>query len=220
MISAVAGKMPVAIVVSTPVARSTIEAVPSYVFAVTATVPAGEVSGEFEEANVGSFELVDGIAHRSAGGVTGFATSKPIASASLAGEAVLEAWIDFEREVSVVAARGLDGSFAHFGVIENRHRRHVLDVSIAPAAVPAAVDAAPQRAPAIASDRNTAANCFGSWGRRHAAETAAAAVGGPSPGSAAVGRSPAPAGEASSIAPASPPAPSPRAPVPPAGEDE
>ncbi|KAF1699250.1 penicillin-binding protein 2 [Pseudoxanthomonas jiangsuensis] len=92
--------------------------------------------------------------------------------------------------------------------------------SIAPAAVPAAVDAAPQRAPAIASDRNTAANGFGSWGRRHAAETAAAAVGGPSPGSAAVGRSPAPAGEASSTAPASPPAPSPRAPVPPAGEDE
>jgi 5-(carboxyamino)imidazole ribonucleotide synthase len=50
-------------------------------------------------------------------------------------EAVLEAWIDFEREVSVVAARGLDGSFAHFGVIENRHRNHILDVSVAPAAV-------------------------------------------------------------------------------------
>ncbi|HEX3553396.1 MAG TPA: 5-(carboxyamino)imidazole ribonucleotide synthase [Thermoanaerobaculia bacterium] len=50
-------------------------------------------------------------------------------------ESVLEAFVDFEREVSVVAARGLDGSFAHFGVIENRHRRHILDVSIAPAAV-------------------------------------------------------------------------------------
>lgn len=55
-------------------------------------------------------------------------------------EAVLERWIDFEREVSVVAARGLDGAFAHFGVIENRHRRHVLDVSIAPAAVPPEVE--------------------------------------------------------------------------------
>jgi 5-(carboxyamino)imidazole ribonucleotide synthase len=50
-------------------------------------------------------------------------------------ESVLEAFVDFEREVSVVAARGLDGSFAHFGVIENQHRRHILDVSIAPAAV-------------------------------------------------------------------------------------
>jgi len=54
-------------------------------------------------------------------------------------ECVLEAFVDFEREVSVVGARGLDGSFAHFGVIENRHRRHILDVSIAPAAVPSGV---------------------------------------------------------------------------------
>jgi 5-(carboxyamino)imidazole ribonucleotide synthase len=55
-------------------------------------------------------------------------------------ECVLEAFVDFDREVSVVAARGLDGSFAHFGVIENRHSRHILDVSIAPAAVPPAVE--------------------------------------------------------------------------------
>jgi 5-(carboxyamino)imidazole ribonucleotide synthase len=57
-------------------------------------------------------------------------------------EAILEAFVDFDREVSVVAARGLDGSFAHFGVIENRHHRHILDVSIAPAAVPPAVERA------------------------------------------------------------------------------
>jgi 5-(carboxyamino)imidazole ribonucleotide synthase len=50
-------------------------------------------------------------------------------------EAVLEAFIDFEREVSVVAARGIDGEFAHFGVIENQHSRHILDLSIAPARV-------------------------------------------------------------------------------------
>jgi 5-(carboxyamino)imidazole ribonucleotide synthase len=57
-------------------------------------------------------------------------------------EAILEAFVDFDREVSVVAARGLDGSFAHFGVIENRHQRHILDVSIAPAAVAPAVERA------------------------------------------------------------------------------
>jgi 5-(carboxyamino)imidazole ribonucleotide synthase len=50
-------------------------------------------------------------------------------------EAILEAFVDFEREVSVVAARGLDGAFAHYGVMENVHRHHILDVSIAPAAV-------------------------------------------------------------------------------------
>jgi 5-(carboxyamino)imidazole ribonucleotide synthase len=47
-------------------------------------------------------------------------------------EAVLEAFVDFEREVSVVAARGAGGEFAHYGVIENEHSRHILDVSIAP----------------------------------------------------------------------------------------
>ena len=50
-------------------------------------------------------------------------------------EAILEGFVDFEREVSVVAARGLDGSFAHWGVIENVHRNHILDLSTAPAAV-------------------------------------------------------------------------------------
>jgi 5-(carboxyamino)imidazole ribonucleotide synthase len=48
-------------------------------------------------------------------------------------EAVLEAFIDFEGEVSVIAARGLQGEFAHFGVVENIHRHHILDVSIAEA---------------------------------------------------------------------------------------
>ena len=48
-------------------------------------------------------------------------------------EAMLEAVVDFACELSVVAARGLDGSFAHWGVIENIHRNHILDLSLAPA---------------------------------------------------------------------------------------
>ncbi len=54
--------------------------------------------------------------------------------------AVLEAFIDFERELSVVAARAHDGAFAHYGVIENAHARHILDVSMAPARVPPPVE--------------------------------------------------------------------------------
>lgn len=50
-------------------------------------------------------------------------------------DAVLEAFVDFEKEVSVVCARGQDGSFAHYGVIENEHANHILDVSFAPAFV-------------------------------------------------------------------------------------
>jgi 5-(carboxyamino)imidazole ribonucleotide synthase len=50
-------------------------------------------------------------------------------------ESVLEAFVDFEKEVSVVAARDAAGNFAHFGVIENEHANHILDISFAPALV-------------------------------------------------------------------------------------
>ena len=57
-------------------------------------------------------------------------------------ECVLEGFVAFEREVSVVAARGLDGAFAHYGLIENAHIGGILDVSVCPApAVPPAVAA-------------------------------------------------------------------------------
>ena len=56
--------------------------------------------------------------------------------ATLAGEeAVLEAFVRYEREVSVVAARGHDGEMVDFGVIENVHVGGILDVSLAPARV-------------------------------------------------------------------------------------
>lgn len=48
-------------------------------------------------------------------------------------EAVLEAFVEFEKEVSVVCARDQKGNFAHYGVIENAHENHILDVSFAPA---------------------------------------------------------------------------------------
>jgi 5-(carboxyamino)imidazole ribonucleotide synthase len=54
-------------------------------------------------------------------------------------EAVLEAFVDFEREISVIAARSAHGNFVHYGAVENRHRHRILDLSIAPARVPASV---------------------------------------------------------------------------------
>jgi 5-(carboxyamino)imidazole ribonucleotide synthase len=50
-------------------------------------------------------------------------------------EAILEAFIDLDREISVVAARGVDGAVSPFEPIENAHRHHILDVSVAPAGV-------------------------------------------------------------------------------------
>ncbi|MCL4863214.1 MAG: 5-(carboxyamino)imidazole ribonucleotide synthase [Caldilineaceae bacterium] len=66
----------------------------------------------------------------------------PEAWAALGGQpAILETFVPFVCEISVVAARGVDGAFAHFGAIENIHRHHILDLSIAPARVSPAVAA-------------------------------------------------------------------------------
>ncbi|MGN6489284.1 MAG: 5-(carboxyamino)imidazole ribonucleotide synthase [Devosia sp.] len=46
---------------------------------------------------------------------------------------VLEKFIPFEREISVIVARGLDGSIAAFEPAENVHREHILKTSTVPA---------------------------------------------------------------------------------------
>lgn len=48
---------------------------------------------------------------------------------------ILESFVTFEREVSVIAARGLDGRMAAFEVTENEHRNHILHTSTVPANV-------------------------------------------------------------------------------------
>ncbi len=57
-------------------------------------------------------------------------------------ECVLEQWIDFDCEISVVAARGVDGTTAAFPPTRNAHANHILDVSSVPAGLPDAVLAA------------------------------------------------------------------------------
>jgi 5-(carboxyamino)imidazole ribonucleotide synthase len=62
---------------------------------------------------------------------------------------ILEGFIDFAREISVVAARGEDGGYAAFDTVENRHRNHILDVTLAPARITEPVD---RQAQAIARE--------------------------------------------------------------------
>jgi 5-(carboxyamino)imidazole ribonucleotide synthase len=50
-------------------------------------------------------------------------------------EGIYEAFVDFDKEVSVVAARTQSGEFQAFPVFENRHADHILDVTFAPAAI-------------------------------------------------------------------------------------
>lgn len=46
---------------------------------------------------------------------------------------VLEKWIPFQAELSVVVARGTDGVAVAFPASENIHKHHILDLSIVPA---------------------------------------------------------------------------------------
>ncbi|QGM99709.1 5-(carboxyamino)imidazole ribonucleotide synthase [Methylocystis parvus] len=48
---------------------------------------------------------------------------------------ILEGFVPFAREVSVVAARGLDGEFRAYDVCENVHEHHILATTTAPAAI-------------------------------------------------------------------------------------
>ena len=47
--------------------------------------------------------------------------------------AVLEGWVDFDREASMLAARTPRGDVALFGLLANDHSRHILDVTVYPA---------------------------------------------------------------------------------------
>ncbi len=52
---------------------------------------------------------------------------------------ILEGFVDFAREISVIVARGADGAMSAFDTVENRHRDHILDITLAPARIPPAV---------------------------------------------------------------------------------
>src|SRR6185437_198028 len=55
--------------------------------------------------------------------------------------AILEAFISFEREISVIAARSASGQVECFDVTENEHHDHILKISRAPADIPGALAA-------------------------------------------------------------------------------
>ena len=54
---------------------------------------------------------------------------------------VLEAFIDFACEISVIVARGDDGNAVAFDAVQNHHRQHILDLTVAPAPIPEATAA-------------------------------------------------------------------------------
>lgn len=74
-------------------------------------------------------------------------------------ECVLEAFVPFVAEVSVVAARSLSGQVACYGPILNHHANHILDLSIYPA--PGVSDASAAKAVALAEKLMSALDVVG-----------------------------------------------------------
>ncbi len=54
---------------------------------------------------------------------------------------IAEGFVPFQKEISVLLARGLDGAVQSFGAVENIHRHHILWRSHAPAGIAAALAA-------------------------------------------------------------------------------
>jgi len=54
-----------------------------------------------------------------------------------APQGILESFVDFRCEISVIIARAADGTLAAYPPVENRHVSHILDTTVAPAAIPA-----------------------------------------------------------------------------------
>ena len=80
----------------------------------------------------------DGKGQMSANGVSDGAR---IWTALGGGELGVEKRNSLQAELSVIAARGLDGQVAQYPLFENRHHNHILDVTTSPALVPPAVAA-------------------------------------------------------------------------------
>ena len=53
---------------------------------------------------------------------------------------VVEQWVDFEKEISVICARTANGETRAFPVSENIHTNHILDISIVPGRVERVVE--------------------------------------------------------------------------------
>ena len=54
---------------------------------------------------------------------------------------VVEQWVDFEKEISVICARSEEGETRPFPASENLHANHILDLSIVPARIDPSVEA-------------------------------------------------------------------------------
>lgn len=73
-------------------------------------------------------------------------------------DAILEGFVGFEKEISVIVARGIDGEVRAYAAVENHHVDHILDTTMAPANIP---EGTAETARRIAIDLATALDLVG-----------------------------------------------------------
>lgn len=77
----------------------------------------------------------------------------PDTAADQPAPAILEGFVAFQREISVIVARREDGQTAVWPVAGNVHSNHILDTTTVPAGIPAGVAAEAQRIAITAAER-------------------------------------------------------------------
>ena len=60
---------------------------------------------------------------------------EPAWEAMKGAPSILESFVDFDKEISVICARGVDGAFAAYEPTENVHSNHILHTSTVPAMI-------------------------------------------------------------------------------------
>ncbi len=99
-----------------------------------------ETQEDIEAAQSGS--LIPGVLKTAAFGYDGKGQIKVESADALAAAwleldqqpCVLEGWVNFEKEVSILSARDFAGNLVHYPLIQNTHKNHILDLSLFPMA--------------------------------------------------------------------------------------
>ena len=103
-----------------------------------------QVISSVQELTQASDELMPGVLKTTTGGYDGKGQVVVKSQADFdeagkllaAGEAILEEWVDFDWEFSIVAARNANGQFKAYPSIRNEHKNGILDVSSVPSGLP------------------------------------------------------------------------------------
>lgn len=66
---------------------------------------------------------------------------------------ILEGFVDFGAEISVMVARGVKGDIVCYDTVENRHRHHILDMTLAPAPLPPQILAQAQQIARLVAEK-------------------------------------------------------------------